>query len=110
LRVSVVRGGGITGLVATTVLESDSLSDEDADELRKRVARVTSDVPEDSRQDRPPARPDEQSVLLAIDSADGRHTVRAPESELSEAQRSLIDLVTSSPQREERLGSPGEQP
>jgi hypothetical protein len=100
-----VRGGGITGLVSTTVLDSGSLSEQDADELRDRVARVGSDAPSET----PQSKPDEQSVLIAIDGPDGTQTIRGAETELSEPQRALIDLVTRSPHREEHLGSPGDR-
>ena len=40
MKVSVVRGGGLAGLVETTTADSDRLGADDADSLRRKVAEA----------------------------------------------------------------------
>ncbi|MFF5114254.1 protealysin inhibitor emfourin [Streptosporangium sp. NPDC000509] len=106
MKVSIVRGGGIAGLVTVTTVDSASLAPDDETELRARVERAgLSGVPE--RQVGAEGRPDRFDYELTVE--DGGHvlTTRAREGDLSGALRALISYVTSLPGRQERIGPPG---
>jgi hypothetical protein len=105
MKVSIVRGGGIAGLVATTAVDSAALRADDAEELRQRVARALS--PGRSAPSAGPTMPDELNYEIAIEDERGRQTVQLPEGQLSADERALIEWVENSPQREEHLGPPG---
>ncbi|HEX8068055.1 MAG TPA: protealysin inhibitor emfourin [Thermoleophilaceae bacterium] len=109
MKVSVVRGGGLAGLVTRTAVEADALDPEHAGELRSRVERAgVLDMPEE-----PPAGergPDELAYSLTVE-ADGRErTVRMPEHALPDSVRELIDWIDAVPGREESIGPPGGGP
>jgi hypothetical protein len=104
MKVSVVRGGGLAGLVKRTAVKSDTLPPEHAEQLRSKVDEAgVLDL-----SDGPKARyPDEMSYKLTIEQDDGEHTVRLSESALPEAVRDLIDWIDSLPDREESIRPPG---
>ncbi|MFI6512016.1 protealysin inhibitor emfourin [Streptosporangium sp. NPDC050855] len=106
MKVSIVRGGGIAGLVTVVTADSASLSRPEAAELRARVERagLTGEPPSP-----PPvtARPDRFDYELTVEDESGVHTVRASEGTLSAPLRSLISYVTSLPGRQQRIGPPG---
>ncbi|MEU8384077.1 protealysin inhibitor emfourin [Streptosporangium sp. NPDC048865] len=106
MKVSIVRGGGIAGLVTVTTVDSASLEPEAAAELRAGVERAgLSGAPE-----RPvPAagRPDRFDYELTVEDGGRVLTTRAREGDLSGPLRALISYVTSLPERQERIGPPG---
>ncbi|GAA2989000.1 protealysin inhibitor emfourin [Streptosporangium longisporum] len=106
MKVSIVRGGGIAGLVTVVTADSASLSRPEAAELRARVERagLTGEPPPP-----PPvtARPDRFDYELTVEDEGGVHTVRASEGTLSAPLRALISYVTSLPGRQQRIGPPG---
>jgi hypothetical protein len=106
MQVSIVRGGGIAGLVTGTTVDSASLAPGDAAELRARVERAgLSGAPERSK---PPAgQPDRFDYELTVED-DGRVlTTRAREGDLPGPLHALVSYVTSLPGRQERVGPPG---
>ncbi|MGC5013499.1 protealysin inhibitor emfourin [Streptosporangium sp. DT93] len=106
MKVSIVRGGGIAGLVTVTTADSASLAPHEVAELRARVERA---VPAGEPPPTPPAtaRPDRFDYELTVEDEDGTRTVRASEGTLSAPLRALISYVASLPGRQERIGPPG---
>jgi len=106
MKVSIVRGGGVAGLVTVTTVDSASLAPDDEAELRARVERAgLAGAPE--RREGTGERPDRFDYELTVE--DGGHmlTTRAREGDLSGALRALISYVTSLPGRQEQVGPPG---
>jgi hypothetical protein len=104
MKVSIVRGGGVAGLVTTTAIDSDSLSAEQARAL-------TTQVEEAGVFDLPPQligeadHPDQLTYSLTVEDVDRAHTVVMTEDALPESIRTLISWVESSPARQESIGS-----
>lgn len=106
MKVSIVRGGGIAGLVTVTTVDSASLAPEAAAELRARVERAgLSGTPE--RPGPPEGRPDRFDYELTVQDGGRVLTTRAREGDLPGPLRALISYVTSLPERQERVGPPG---
>ncbi|WP_326640397.1 hypothetical protein OG884_36150 [Streptosporangium sp. NBC_01755] len=106
MKVSIVRGGGIAGLVTVTTVDSASLASQQVAELRSRVERAgLSDAPE--RSGASGGQPDRFDYELTVEDGGQAHTVRAGEGDLSGPLRALISYVTSLPGRQERIGPPG---
>jgi DNA-binding transcriptional LysR family regulator len=105
LKVSVVRGGGLTGLVITTTVDSAALSSDDASTLRAMVdgADLAGLPPTTSR----PNHPDAESFRITVENDGNRESVVLTERDLSPAVRSLIEWVESAPAREESVNPPG---
>ena len=99
-------GGGFTGLVTQTVVDSDSLPAEDREALQARVESVRSEGSR-GQSDAPSAYADEASVRVEIEDESGSETVTAGEGHLSPGLRALVNWVTSSPHREEQVLPPG---
>jgi hypothetical protein len=109
MKLSVVRGGGLPGLVTRTELASDALPAERAQELRAKVDQAgllgTAGSPPP---DAPPAYPDELAYQLEVTGDDGAtHTYHATESTLPEPVRQLIAWVDSAPEKAESIAPPG---
>ncbi|MEU4833472.1 protealysin inhibitor emfourin [Streptosporangium sp. NPDC023615] len=106
MKVSIVRGGGIAGLVTVTTADSASLAPPETAELRARVDRAgLAGAPPPTPP--PAARPDRFDYELTVEDDGGVRTVRASEGTLSAPLRALISYVTSLPGRQERIGPPG---
>jgi hypothetical protein len=106
MKLSVVRGGGLAGMVTRTELASDSLSPDDARELHEKVEQAgVLAMPEEL----PPAKPhpDELNYELTVEHEGRERTVRLSESTLPEKVRSLIAWADSRPEREHRIEPPG---
>jgi hypothetical protein len=106
MKLSVLRGGGLAGMVTRTELASDALPAEKADELHEKVLQSgVLDLPAEAP---PPDRhPDELQYELTVEHEGGAHTVRLPETKLPEEVRSLIEWADSVPERKEEMGPPG---
>jgi hypothetical protein len=106
MKLSVVRGGGLAGMVKRTELASDALSAEDADKLHRKVEQAglleSAEAPEAE-----PAHPDELSYEVTIEQEGRQHTVRAPESALPDAVRALVDWADSLPEGKTTIQPPG---
>jgi len=109
MKVSVVRGGGLAGLVQTTTADSETLAPDDADRLRRTVDEAGFfDLPGDA----PPSGrgPDRFHYAVTVEDDNRTHTVRRAEPDLPQELSALIDLVTSVPGRRDHLAPPGEPP
>jgi hypothetical protein len=111
MRVSIVRGGGLAGLVRTVSADSAALAEADAQALR---ARVDEAGLLQQAQGVTPASgaglPDATTSAVVVEEGGRRHTIPVDEAALSPALRALVDLVESVPGREERVepaGPPG---
>jgi hypothetical protein len=107
MKVSIVRGGGIAGLVTKTAVDGDSLPSEEAEQLRAKVeesgvfdlpARLTADSPQ----------PDRFNYEVTVQDEGREHTVVASEEALPEGVRELVSYVKSVPGRKDEIGPPGE--
>jgi hypothetical protein len=106
MKVSIVRGGGLAGLVETTTVDSASLAAEDARMLRAKVEESgLLDLPE--RIGGPTRQPDQFSYKLTFEDQGRMHTVYVSEENLPEPLDSFISWVSSVPGRQERIGPPG---
>jgi hypothetical protein len=106
LKLTIVKGGGIAGVVTRTELATDALSPDDAAALREKVAesRVLETATPEKRE---AAFPDEQQYDLTVEHDDGTHSVRLGEAELPDSVRSLISFAESHPKREETIERAG---
>jgi hypothetical protein len=106
VKVSVVRGGGVSGLVTVTTVDSQTLSPDDA----KALARMVEEADAFGGPDVTAAHgvgPDEFQVSVTLEDADRRRTVTAAERDLPGRLRSLVDWVSAAPGRTEEVGPPG---
>jgi hypothetical protein len=107
VKVSVVRGGGLAGLVQTTIADSETLAPEHAAQLRAKVDEAGFfGLPDNTG--RSPGAADRFDYAVTVEDADRTHTVRRAESELPAAVQELIAWVNSVPGRQDRLAPPGE--
>lgn len=107
VKVSVVRGGGVSGLVTVTTVDSQALSPEDA----KTLAGMFEEANAFGGSDVTPAHasgPDELQVSVTLEDGAQRRTVTAAEHDLPRPLRSLVAWVSSAPGRTEEVGSPGQ--
>ena len=107
MKVSVVRGGGLAGLVQTTIADSASLAPEHAAQLRSKVDEagffaLPGDAP------RSPGAADRFDYAVTVEDDDRTHTVRRAEADLPDAVQDLIAWVNSVPGRQDRLAPPGD--
>lgn len=106
MKVSIIRGGGLAGIVTRTAVESEWLPAESAHELRERVAKArVFDLPEEVR-----GRPDQAdrfSYAVTVEDQGRARTVRLAEEALPEEVRELVSWVESVPEREEGIERPG---
>jgi hypothetical protein len=108
VKVSVVRGGGLAGVVQTTVADSESLAPEHAEQLRVKVDEAGFfGLPGDTG--RTPGAPDRFDYAITVEDDDRTHTVRRSEADLPDAVQELIAWVNSVPGRQDRLTPPGER-
>jgi hypothetical protein len=106
MKLSILRGGGLSGRTIRTEVTSDSLSPEDAKALHERVVEsgVLTMPPDPPAA---PAHPDEFEYELTVDHGDGSHTVHRPQSALSPELRSLIKWADAHPESEHASVPPG---
>jgi hypothetical protein len=102
VKVSVVRGGGVAGLVTTTELDAADLATTDADALRVAVdrARAAHEPPAGA------ALPDRFGYEVHVEDEGRTDTLRAREP-VPDPLRELITLVQESPARRRRTAPPG---
>ena len=108
MKVSVVRGGGLAGLVQTTTADSETLAPDDADRLRRTVDEagffaLPGDAP------RSPGAADRFDYAVTVEDDDRSHTVRRTEADLPDGLGALIAWVSAVPGREDRLTPPGDR-
>jgi hypothetical protein len=106
MRLSVVRGGGLAGMVTRTDLDSAALPPGEAGALGEKVEQSgLLSMPQEPAAG--PSHPDELQYELTVDHDGGSHTVRMPEGALPDEVRSLIEWADSRPERERRIVPPG---
>ena len=109
MKVSIVRGGGVTGLVTTTEVESDSLSADDSGDLAAKIGEAgVFDLPPRLAGETGGA--DQMHYALTVEDEDRKHTVVMSEATMPEPVRALIEWVDSSPARQETAGRPSPPP
>jgi hypothetical protein len=102
VKVSVVRGGGVAGLVTSTELDSADLAAGEADALRGAVERArAAHVPQAGA-----ALPDRFGYEVRVEDEGAAETLRAREP-VPDPLRELITLVQESPARRRRTAPPG---
>ena len=106
VKVSVVRGGGVSGLVTVTTVDSQTLSAEDAKTLARMVEEADA-FGEPVVTATHAAGPDEFQVSVTLEDGARRRTVTATEDALPSKLRSLVAWVSSAPGRTEEVGPPG---
>jgi len=106
MKVSVVRGGGVSGLVTVTTVDSQTLSADDAKALSRMVEEADA-FGEPGVTATHDAGPDEFQVSVTLEDATRRRTVTAAEHDLPDRLRSLVDWVSAVPGRTEEVGPPG---
>lgn len=109
MKVSIVRGGGLAGLVTTTAADADSLAPEDAKELRAKVEEAgVFDLPSTLTTGRPQA--DRFNYAVTVEDEGREHTILASEEALPPSVRSLVSWVKTVPGREDDIGPPADDP
>ena len=109
MKVSIVRGGGLAGLVKTTAVDADALSPEDAQRLREKVHEAgIFDLPGEITSGG--EQKDRFSYALTVEDAGREHTVLASEEALPASVRSLVSWLGTVPEREDRIERAGEGP
>jgi hypothetical protein len=106
MKVSVVRGGGVSGLVTVTTVDSQTLAAEDTKTLARMVEEADA-FGEPGVTATRGAHPDEFQVSVTLEDATRRRTVTAAEHDLPSHLRSLVDWVSAVPGRTEEVGPPG---
>ena len=110
MRVSVVRGGGLAGLVERTTADSEALAPDDAALLRSKIDDAGFfDLPGEVPLPGPGSGPDRFHYAITVEDDDRAHTIRRAETDLPEALVALIDWVSSVPGRRTGLTPPGEE-
>ncbi len=112
MKVSIIRGGGLAGLVTKTDVDADALAVEDANELRAKVEQAgVFDLPGrlggGSHQ---PDQADRFQYKVTVEDEGREHTVLASEEALPPEVRSLVSWVKTVPGRQEHVGPPGAGP
>lgn len=100
---TVVRGGGLAGLVSSTAVDTSALSSADAEALRARVRAA-------SLTDAGAPQPDREIVAILIEDHGAAVTTLVNADDRSPGVRELIEWVESAPDRTEHLGPPGTGP
>jgi hypothetical protein len=107
MKVSVLRGGGVGGMVTRTELGSEALSPADAEALERRVREAGVLEPPDPSPRGSSSHPDELAYELTVDDGERSRTVRVTEESMPEPVRSLIDWTDSRPERDVKVEPPG---
>lgn len=109
MKVSIVRGGGLAGLVTKTAVDADSLPPEEAEQLRAKVEEAgVFDLPSKLTTDSP--QPDRFSYEVTVQDEGREHTITASEEALPDSVRDLVSYVKNVPGREDEVGPPDDLP
>jgi hypothetical protein len=106
MRLSVVRGGGVAGMVTRTELDAAGLPPDAAAELHGLLGRagLVADAPTAPS---PTNHPDEQQYELRLEDEGVTRTVRVSDTTMPEPVRELLQWIDARPEREETIGPPG---
>jgi hypothetical protein len=106
VRVSVVRGGGFSGLVRTTTVATDQLSPGDRHKLAALVRRSgLDDAPAAPSTGEP--EPDRFTYAVTVEDQGQTHTAGFSERSMPEGVRNLIAWVSTVDGHQESIGPPG---
>jgi hypothetical protein len=106
VRVSVVRGGGFSGLIRTITADTDRLSPRDRQELAVLVRQAgLSGAPAAPNPEEP--EPDRFTYTVTVEDEERRRKARFSERSLPEEVRSLISWVGAVDGHEESFEPPG---
>jgi hypothetical protein len=97
VNVSIIRGGGVSGIATRTQLESDALPKAACEKLCELAAAVQP------ASDAAARHPDEQLYKVIVNGVTATHT----ETTLPEPVRALIEFVSERPERRDALELPG---
>ncbi len=106
MRVSVVRGGGLAGLVRTTTVDEDRLSAGDRRELAALVQQAGLSGPPAARGYEAPE-PDRFSYLVTVEDQGRSRQATFTERSLPEGVRNLISWITTVDGHEDSIEPPG---
>lgn len=106
MKVSVVRGGGLAGVVEETSLDADALDEEHAQALTSLAERVRTISPGESGEPGP-EHPDAASLMVTIDDGSETRSITVADDDLPEAVRELVELVGRSDARTQTFRAPG---
>ena len=104
MKVSIVRGGGLAGIVTRTEVESDALAADEEQTMREHAARLGELALEPAHEE---PEPDSLSYEITIEDNGETQQVRLFDDQLPEPLRALIEWATSVPEREEHIEAPG---
>ena len=106
MKLSVVRGGGLAGIVTHTELATGALPPETEHALRARLTQSgLLDIRESASS--PDPTPDALQYEITVEDAGTTRRVRLSEDEMPDPVRSFISWLESVPEREERVEAPG---
>ncbi|MEP6952490.1 MAG: protealysin inhibitor emfourin [Solirubrobacteraceae bacterium] len=106
MRVTVVRGAGLTGMVRLSELDADTLPAEEQETLRGLVDH--SGLVAAPAEGPPPQHADEQAYEIQVAAGEGEPVVaRFGESSLPDGARKLMAWVAEHPATRSRLAPPG---
>ncbi len=108
MRISIVRGGGLAGVVTQTSLDADDLSGPDAATLRAKVDQAGVFGPQRPGTRSGPPQPDRFSYELTVEDDDRRQTLRLRDQDLSPELRDLITWVHNAPAGRQGVRPPGQ--
>ena len=107
MKISIVRGGGLAGMVTQTSLDADDLTGPDAATLRAKVNQARVLGPNRPGTPSGPPQPDRFSYELTVEDDDRRQTLRLRDQDLSPELRNLITWVHNAPARRQEVRPPG---
>jgi hypothetical protein len=109
VKVAVYRGGGLAGLVQKTAVNEESLTPEQAGELRAKLDElgVMSERPALQSS---PRQPDRFSYAVHIQDEDGERTVQASEPDVPKSVLELTSYLKSLPGVRDEIVPVGELP
>jgi hypothetical protein len=106
MKLSVVRGGGLAGVVTRTELATEAMPSKDADTLHDKVTRAGL-LEGDQEPSPAPSHPDELSYELTVEHAGRHRTVRMTEGSMPEAVRTLLAWADARPESRTTIERPG---
>lgn len=103
MRIEFERSGGVAGLRLSATIESDSLPNQEADDLCKLVEDAGFfDLPADITS--PKAQPDQFVYAVTVETEARRHTVRVDDSTAPARLQPLLDWLSRAVRRSRRRG------
>jgi hypothetical protein len=109
MKVAVYRGGGLAGLVRKTAVYEESLTPEQADELRAKLDELGV-LNEPPRRESSSRQADRFSYAVEVQDEDGEHTVQASEPNVPDSVLELTSYLKSLPGCREEIVPVGDPP